>query len=631
MKQTFIFLVILQLSFGIFAQVAEKNNFGISNIPETLKKNATAVVRYRSDDIEIISNTSVVHKVKYILTVLKRSGKKYAHLSLYYDKFSKIKSISGKVYDKNGRQITRIEKKQIHDFSVFDGFSLYSDNRMKYISEPEIDPPYTVVYEYEIHLKSLLFFPVWAAIPDFNVSLQDAELKINDNSNSAYRFLEKNINSEIDEEQNTKIWKLKNVKATEQEPFNKDLTDYLPIVYIAPNNFELEGYKGNAASWENFGKWIFQLNKDRNTLSEETKNKIIELTKNAKNDREKTQILYEYMQNKTRYVSIQLGIGGWQPFESGETDRNGYGDCKALSFYMQSILNTVGIKSLYTLVYAGKNAREMRNNFPSNQFNHAILCVPLKSDTVWLECTSQIMPFGYIGSFTDDRDVLLIDEKGGKIAHTKVYKKRENSKICISKVNIDEDGNALANVKTTYSGIQYDNVLKMFELSLEDKERRLQTKINLSNIKFEDISYENHRAVIPSADENLKFEVKNFAAVTGKRLFLPVTFMNKLEYIPPKIENRKTRIKNKRGFTNSDSIYFSLPDGYKSEFIPPKTEIMSDFGKYYFEAKLKGNILYCIRKIEFNKFNFPKEKYNELRDFLAKVYETDSQKAVLVK
>ncbi len=83
-------------------------------------------------------------------------------------------------------------------------------------------------------------------------------------------------------------------------------------------------------SWTNFGAWIISLNKGRSVLPEETKKKLHSLTDGLKTTEEKVKVVYEYMQNRTRYVSIQLGIGGFQPFEASVVDQTGYGDCSGI-------------------------------------------------------------------------------------------------------------------------------------------------------------------------------------------------------------------------------------------------------------------------------------------------------------
>ena len=121
-----------------------------------------------------------------------------------------------------------------------------------------------------------------------------------------------------------------------------------------------------------------------------------------------------------------MGIGGWQPFEASLVDQYGYGDCKALSNYTKSLLESLNIEARYTLVKAGEDEPNIISDFPSRQFNHVILCVPNQGDTLWLECTSQTNPFGYTGTFTSDRDVLVVTDGGGKIVHTPVYSQKDN-------------------------------------------------------------------------------------------------------------------------------------------------------------------------------------------------------------
>src|SRR5690606_36041786 len=97
---------------------------------------------------------------------------------------------------------------------------------------------------------------------------------------------------------------------------------------------------------------------------------------------------------------------------------NNYGDCKALSNYMKALLKEAQIPSQLVIVKAGKNKDLWADFSAIGQANHMILCVPMVKDTVWLECTSQRNPYNYLGSFTGDRNVILVSDEGGKVVKT---------------------------------------------------------------------------------------------------------------------------------------------------------------------------------------------------------------------
>ncbi|NJK95565.1 MAG: hypothetical protein HC905_12265 [Bacteroidales bacterium] len=98
----------------------------------------------------------------------------------------------------------------------------------------------------------------------------------------------------------------KNLKAIEYEQLSPPFTDFQPAVLLAPNEFIYEGYQGNLNDWNSIGKWIYGLVEGRDKLPETTIAEIKEHVTGISDKKEIVKKVYEYMQSRTRYVSIQL-------------------------------------------------------------------------------------------------------------------------------------------------------------------------------------------------------------------------------------------------------------------------------------------------------------------------------------
>src|SRR6185503_18169122 len=191
-----------------------------------------------------------------------------------------------------------------------------------------------------------------------------------------------------------------------------------PHVSIVSDRFSHYGFEGDLSSWKSFGQWINTLYSGLDILPPDRQQFFTQLVKDASDNKEKIKRIYQYMQKNFRYVSIQLGIGGLKPFSAEFTDKKKYGDCKALSNYMKAALKSVGIPSHIAIINAEYNQEPVDPNFPANGFNHVILCVPGQNDSIWLECTSSTAAFGELGSFTENRNALLITDNGGVLVPT---------------------------------------------------------------------------------------------------------------------------------------------------------------------------------------------------------------------
>jgi hypothetical protein len=395
-----------------------------------------------------------------------------------------------------------------------------------------------------------------------------------------------------------------------------------PYVLLAPRNISYNKFENKFENWEDFGLWISKLNNGRDSLPNEIKSKLIDLTKNEKTIAAKTDKIYKYLQSITRYISIQFGIGGFQPQFADKTLQIGYGDCKALSMLMVSMLKAVNIKSYYTLVLAGANENIIKD-FPSNQFNHAIVCVPSNNDTFWLECTSQKNKFNYLSSFTNDRDVLVIAEKPF-IAHTKSYNESNNTTNTNGKIFINEIGDAKCDLTVQSSFLNADYFYEIHNTnSLKDKEDLLTNYFNFKNINLENYKFSENDSTQPKISINTNITARNYATVAGKRLFIPLNRLNNFQ-IP--FDNDSIRklpfiIYTARKFT--DTIEYTIPNGYTIESKDASYTLETKYGKYQYNTTTTGNRILYTRQFTIAKGNYEPNEFQALKTFFNDIHLKD--------
>jgi hypothetical protein len=401
---------------------------------------------------------------------------------------------------------------------------------------------------------------------------------------------------------------------------------------LAPSDFESQGYKGNMSTWENYGKFMNQLRAGRDVLPEDIKRKVHELTDSLKDKRQKIYVLYDFMQRNTHYISIQLGIGGWQPFPADYVAAKRYGDCKALSNYMVALLKEAGITAKYVEIRAGQNASPMVEDFPSFQSNHVISCVPMGKDTIWLECTSQTESPGFMGTFTGGRKAILIDDDGGHIVRTPSYGAADNLRCRVVDAGIDVDGNLDAAVNTRYTGVRQEIPHSlMYDVSPDFREKYLNSLFNLPTYKVDKSHYEEQKGTIPEVKEYLHVLSPNYGSVSGKRLFITPDLFDKSGIRLPAEHDRKYDCIYDRAFTDIDSITIRIPSGYKPESVPQELKLESKFGRYSASVKVLSDKIVYYRRWEESVSRFPPSDYAELTRFYEKIYKADRSRIVLVK
>lgn len=615
---------------------AGDGDYAVSKIPENLLKNANVVKRMEETRFEIVDlgKSRLYHK--YALTILNENGDKHAVEVIGYNKLREAKSIEGNLYDAGGKKIKSLKKSDIKDLSATDDGSLMDDNRMKVHGFYHRLYPYTVEYETLVQYNSTYSFPIWDPIENEYISVVQSAITVIAPDDFTVRFKAFNYKSDpvFQSEKGNKTyrWEIKNAEAVELEYASPYWDKIVPIVYLAPSKFEIENYRGDMTTWEGLGKFIYTLNQGKDKLPEDIKRIVHQIADPINDPREKVAKLYSYMQENTRYISIQLGIGGLQPFDATYVATRKYGDCKALSNYMYSLLKEAGIKSYHTLVKSGGGQNYFRDDFPSHQFNHMILCVPLKQDTMWLECTSQTESAGYLSGSTSDRPVLLINEDGGKLVKTPKYDITQNLQVRKANGKIADDGQLDVQINTHYMALQQDHYHGLIHYLSKDKQLEyLKKDIDLPHYDVEKFEYKENKAAIPAIDEELELSALNYASVTGKRLFINPNIISRFSSKLKMDDKRKYPVSLQTEYHDIDTAIINIPTGYRVETMPSPVTVESKFGKYSASVDVQPDKIVYYRSIESFSGEFPSSDYNELVKFYDQLYKADRSRVVLVK
>jgi hypothetical protein len=625
--------LLLFFSFYSFSQSNDVYNSLL--VPEELKTKVNATIRYASKQIIINNYDDMVIKTKRIVTVYNKEGVKHAKAYEHYSEDTEIKKIEVKVFDSTGEEIKKIKKNDFTDESAVSGGTLYSDSRVMYYDYAPLNYPFTIEFNSEVHNESTSYIPHWMPIDGYYLSVQFSELKIVNNIGEKIKFKELNFDDSKIEKVSEHHFKASELPSVKYEAYSPKLLFVAPRLSIALDKFLINGVEGRNGDWLSQGKWMHEnMLKDKLVLPEKTKNLALNLVKGVEDPIEKAKIIYNYVQQNTRYISVQEGIGGMQPIDALTVDKVKYGDCKGLSNYTKALLANVGVDSYYTRLYGSRKIQDVDKDFVSfqGQTNHVILAIPNKDDYIWLECTSQTNPFGFTAGFTDDRDVLVVKPNGGEIAHTNVYSADDSVQKTKANIIMDATGSISADVNIITTGYQY-NIHEGIE-NRTDRDQQLYYKDywdNINNITIDNISITNNKEEIVYT-ENIKLTSSNYASKSGNRFIFQPNMFNKVTDIPPRYLERKLEFNIDRSFKDVDEFIIQLPEGLKVEAMTDSKEIKTKFGSYKFNLEtLEGNKLKYTRTYILLKGKYQKEDYKAFRAFRKQIVKNDKTKVVLIK
>jgi hypothetical protein len=335
------------------------------------------------------------------------------------------------------------------------------------------------------------------------------------------------------------------------------------------------------------------------------------------------------MQDNTRYINVSIDIGGLKPYPASYVARNKYGDCKALTNYMKTLLETAGIKSYYTKIHTGDNPLNINKGFPSQQFNHVILTVPVQPDTVWLECTDSNNPLGYLGVHTHNRYALLVDGDSSCLIKTPGLTVRD---VCsVKKINFTFSHLDVCqcDMEIVFRGDKFE-YLAQFEADLTDQQQSefIHSVIPFSN--YDLISWDIKRdkrdspEILFKAKLLLHSYVKKYSDMIISEMYPSGTPSFEIP------ERRKLPVRINYPVCQTDTITYFFPSGYR---VNPdiSLEFTSKYGFYSLLRAVTDDSLIIIRTLHIYSGEYSLAEYPDLYDFFQTIINCERANPIVFK
>ena len=572
-----------------------------------------------------------VQHFKEVTTIHNEHGASMAVFVCSCSKHDKLTSFKGQVTDASGRVIHKFKESELKK-TEYSAYLAVDDYRMYLDYTPPVYPV-TITYEWTIDSRdNVIEFPSFCPLSEYDVNVKKATYSLKVPKSMAIRHALQNINNKVnvsDGDKNTQIFTLQvdSLPALKQEAYSRPLREKLPLAWFAPTDFVYYGTKGSLKSWADYGKWEYSLIQDRDQLSDAERQELHQLTDGLKTDREKVEAIYKRLEKSTRYVAVLLGIGGQQPAPAASVSKSGFGDCKGLSNYMRAMLKEIGIPSNYTTISTIN--RRLQKDFASvGQMNHVILQVPLKNDTLWLECTNPQLPMGYVHEDIAGHDAIEVSQAGGRLVRLPVYADSTNLMHNAININLSEQGAANLKVSLSVLNRQYESCIPLLKADEKDRQKYLHQIVHAPQAEIGKVDINESGAKI-TLDAEIKSQ--KYANQTGQRLFVPICPVPRGYTVPNTNTERIEDIWRDMGYLDTDDITITIPEGYAIEACPKGVSIEQPFASFSFSIKADDNTIHIRNRLLMKSGTFPKSQYPQLADFIRSINSAYNQKVVLKK
>ncbi|REH00455.1 transglutaminase domain-containing protein [Flavobacterium aquicola] len=621
--------------------------FGQKNIEPTLEDISSAKTlraKYDKDDIAILESTENISfdlnkaktkvQVKNSIKELLMNINHRADINKYefYDSESKIESFSLK-YRNQKEAYFPVKDEFYKDDDLF-----YNDAKVMYMTVDFPVQGYTYNYSLEKKYEDVKYFTSLYFNDEYPVIKKTINITVPNWLNLELKEFNFEAGSIVKtavpnpaNSTTTYTYTVSNMPAFTKEENTPGKSYLYPHILLIAKSFKNKEtvtplFNSTADLYKWYKSLIDMMKDDPNVMKE----KVKELTANAKTDEEKIKNIYYWVQDNIRYIAFEDGIAGFKPDESNNVFEKRYGDCKGMANLNKQMLKLAGFDA--RLTWIGTKHIAYDYSTPSVAVdNHMICTLFYKGKKYFIDGTEKYNSLGEYAERIQGKEVMIENGDDFIIEKIPLSTSEANKEAFTVKLKIDGEklvgtshkefvGESRTQFLDIYQSFQNNDKKETLERYLSKSDKN----IEVSAIKTSDLKNRDQKLTL---DYNVS--VSNKVSGFENEIYVDLEYMN--EYKLFDLKDRKTDYQFRYKTDYESNVTLEVPKGYKVTKLPENLSIQEkDFSVQITFQQIGNSIVY--KKV----FNFKNAvikvsditKWNNFNKKLNAIY---NQQITLVK
>jgi hypothetical protein len=565
-----------------------------------------------------------------IVKVFNASGFSYANIAISYSPGSTVEKIFARTIIPSGK-ITVLDEHHIYDVTLFPEYVYFSDQRAKKFTFPAVENGSILEYRYTISMRQTTFGNSWqfqSAVPTLIsrfILVKPAEWQVR------YKVANIEVDTLIDQAQagfkSKHKWEARNVPALDIESAMPSQNEMGGSLLIAPMGIN---------SWDQIGEWYHDLItpqiKSTRSLNELANN----LLEGMDESNEKLKILYEWVRDNIRYISVSIGIGGYQSRPAEEVLKNRYGDCKDMTTLLCALAGEAGIDMYQVLVSTRQNGLLDTSLATQSLFNHVIAYSPTDTgEGIWMDATEKGCPFRQLPWYDQGLQGLLVADHGQtKFIDTPLLPADSNLVNYHWQIRFDTAANAYITGRTEYRGAPAQELREELKAANHrDKKNWLEffLKKRVAGSELQSFFIEGLDGVVDPLIISYCFYSETFTRqIAGGFTFFPADIMscNLNDYFPE--QSRKYPLCFRFGFLSEMTLEIKIPPDWQFAVDQFRDSLDTPFGSFFQNWSFSENSSLIVERYRLYGYEIKAAEYGHFKEFLKMALKKCS-KEVMIK